>query len=107
MSNVPVVTAPAAKVKEHKLSLKEKVSYGFGDFGNGFMFDLGQIYLLKFFTDVAGIPAAFAGSIFLVSKLFAAVTDPIVGSAIDYRKRSDPGVNSGRIYYSEVLFLRS
>ena len=24
MSNMPVVTAPAAKVKEHKLSLKEK-----------------------------------------------------------------------------------
>ncbi|WP_186819807.1 MFS transporter, partial [Bacillus tropicus] len=54
------------------------------------MFDLGQIYLLKFFTDVAGIPAAFAGSIFLVSKLFAAVTDPIVGSAIDYRKKIGP-----------------
>lgn len=90
MSNVPVVTAPAAKVREHKLSLKEKVSYGFGDFGNGFMFDLGQIYLLKFFTDVAGIPAAFAGSIFLVSKLFAALTDPIVGSAIDYRKKIGP-----------------
>ncbi|WHY71762.1 MFS transporter [Fictibacillus enclensis] len=71
---------------EKRLSLKEKVSYGFGDFGNGFMFDLGQIYLLKFFTDVAGIPAAFAGTIFLVSKLFAAITDPIVGSSIDYRK---------------------
>ncbi len=91
MSNVPVVTAPAAKVKEHKLSLKEKVSYGFGDFGNGFMFDLGQIYLLKFFTDVAGIPATVRRQYFLVSKLFAALTDPIVGSAIDYRKRSDPG----------------
>ncbi|MDN4524174.1 MFS transporter [Fictibacillus fluitans] len=71
---------------EKRLSLKEKVSYGFGDFGNGFMFDLGQIYLLKFFTDVAGIPAALAGTIFLVSKLFAAITDPIVGSSIDYRK---------------------
>ncbi|WP_404841006.1 MFS transporter [Bacillus halotolerans] len=71
---------------EKRLSLKEKISYGFGDFGNGFMFDLGQIYLLKYFTDVAGIPAAMAGSIFLVSKLFAAVTDPIVGSSIDYRK---------------------
>ncbi|MBT2573742.1 MFS transporter [Bacillus sp. ISL-51] len=90
MNNVPVVTASPAEVKGHKLSLKEKVSYGFGDFGNGFMFDLGQIYLLKFFTDVAGIPAAFAGSIFLVSKLFAAVTDPIVGSAIDYRKNIGP-----------------
>lgn len=40
------------------------MSYGFGDFGNGFMFDLGQIYLLKYFTDVAGIPAAMAGGIF-------------------------------------------
>lgn len=64
MNNVPVVTASPAEVKGYKLSLKEKVSYGFGDFGNGFMFDLGQIYLLKFFTDVAGIPAAFAGSNF-------------------------------------------
>jgi len=46
-----------------KLSLKEKVSYGLGDFGNGFMFDMGQIYLLKFYTDVFSIPAAVAGSI--------------------------------------------
>lgn len=74
------------KVEEKNLSVKEKISYGMGDFGNGFMFDLGQLYLLKFFTDVAGIPAAAAGGIFLVSKLFAAVCDPIVGSSIDYRK---------------------
>lgn len=77
-------------VTQEKLSLKEKVSYGFGDFGNGFMFDLGQLYLLKFFTDVAGIPAAAAGGIFLVSKLFAAFVDPIVGTSIDYRKNIGP-----------------
>ncbi|MCM3024763.1 MFS transporter [Heyndrickxia ginsengihumi] len=70
-----------------KLNLKEKISYGFGDFGNGFMFDLGQIYLLKYFTDVAGLPAAAAGGIFLVSKFFNAIVDPVVGSSIDYRKR--------------------
>jgi GPH family glycoside/pentoside/hexuronide:cation symporter len=69
-----------------RIHLKEKISYGLGDFGNGFMFDLGQLYLLKFFTDVAGISAAAAAGIFLVSKLFAAVCDPIVGSTIDYRK---------------------
>lgn len=74
------------KASQEKLSLKEKISYGMGDFGNGFMFDLGQLYLLKFLTDVAGVPAAYAGSIFLVSKLFGAVVDPIVGSSIDYRK---------------------
>lgn len=71
---------------EKRLPLKEKISYGFGDFGNGFMLDLYQIYLLKYFTDVAGIPACDGKRHFLVSKLFAAITDPIVGSSIDYRK---------------------
>lgn len=81
----------AAKVEnKQKLSLKEKISYGMGDFGNGFMFDLGQLYLMKFFTDVAGIPAVAAGGIFLVSKFFAAIVDPIVGSSIDYRKNIGP-----------------
>ncbi|AKO91637.1 glycoside-pentoside-hexuronide (GPH):cation symporter [Priestia filamentosa] len=81
-----VKTEGKVEVKVEGLSIKEKVSYGMGDFGNGFMFDLGQLYLLKFFTDVAGIPAAAAGGIFLVSKLFAAICDPIVGSSIDYRR---------------------
>lgn len=85
-----VATLKGVKAEENvidgKISLKEKISYGMGDFGNGFMFDLGQLYLLKFFTDVAGIPAMAAAGIFLVSKLFAAICDPIVGSSIDYRK---------------------
>ena len=33
--------------------------------GNGFMFDLGQVYLLKFYTDVLGISAVYAGLVFL------------------------------------------
>ncbi len=69
-----------------KLTLREKVTYGFGDLGNGFMFDMGQLYLLKFFTDVAGIPAAVAAGVFLFTKLFDAVADPIVGTFIDSRK---------------------
>ncbi|WP_411350358.1 MFS transporter [Paenibacillus sp. WLX2291] len=79
-----------AEATTSKISLKEKISYGLGDFGNGFMFDLGQLYLLKFFTDVAGIPAYAAGGIFAVSKIFAAFCDPIVGSSIDYRKNIGP-----------------
>ncbi|MET3207874.1 UNVERIFIED_CONTAM: Na+/melibiose symporter-like transporter [Paenibacillus sp. PvR008] len=77
------------KTGEH-ISLKGKISYGMGDFGNGFMFDLGQLYLLKFFTDVAGVSAGAAAGIFLVSKLFAAICDPIVGSLVDYRKHIGP-----------------
>lgn len=72
-------------IKSKKLSLKEKVSYGFGDLGNGLMFDLGQIYLLKFFTDILGISAYMAGLVFLISKIFDAVADSAVGAWIDSR----------------------
>jgi GPH family glycoside/pentoside/hexuronide:cation symporter len=69
-----------------RLTFKEKFAYGLGDFGNGFMFDLGQAYLLKFYTDVAGLPGTVAGSVFLFTKLFDAFMDPIAGSFIDGRK---------------------
>ncbi|MBT0773348.1 glycoside-pentoside-hexuronide (GPH):cation symporter [Kineosporia sp. J2-2] len=76
---VPEITA--------RLSLKEKISYGLGDLGNGFMFDLGQAYLLKFYTDVAGLPATVAGEIFIITKIFDAFMDPVAGSFVDGRSR--------------------
>lgn len=69
-----------------KLKLKEKIAYGLGDVGNNFLFDLGQIYLLKFYTDVLGLPAVWAGSIFLVSKVFDAFADMTVGTIVDSGK---------------------
>ena len=85
-----------------KLTLREKVAYGFGDSGNGFMFDMGQLYLLKFYTDVAGIPAAIAGSIFLITKLFDAIIDPIAGTFIESRK-GKPGAGK----YKPVMMFSS
>ncbi len=73
-------------VSATKLKLKEKIAYGLGDVGNNFLFDLGQIYLLKFYTDVLGLPAVWAGSIFLVSKVFDAFADMTVGTIVDSRK---------------------
>jgi GPH family glycoside/pentoside/hexuronide:cation symporter len=71
---------------QKRLTLKEKVSYGLGDVGNGFMFDMGQIYLLKFYTDILGISAYWGGLVFLVSKIFDAFADSSVGAFIDKRK---------------------
>ena len=77
--------------KNVKLSLREKISYGFGDFGNGFMFDLGQSYLTKFFIDTCGISAGAVGGIFAFTKIFDAFMDPLAGSIIDGRKASKSG----------------
>lgn len=76
-------TTPAP---QEKLKWSEKIAYGFGDFGNGFMFDLGQAYLTKFYTDVALIPAGMVGLIFSITKIFDAFMDPLAGSFVDSRK---------------------
>ena len=73
-------------VTEERISTKEKVSYGFGDFGNGFMFDLGQSYLTKFWIDTCGIGPAIVALIFSLSKIFDAFMDPIAAHYIDSRK---------------------
>ncbi|MDQ7112795.1 MFS transporter [Staphylococcus simulans] len=77
-------------IEKPKLPLKEKIAYGFGDLGNGMMFDLGQIYLLKFYTDILGISATYAGLVFLISKIFDAFVDTGVGSYVDSRKNIGP-----------------
>jgi GPH family glycoside/pentoside/hexuronide:cation symporter len=74
-----------------KLTLKEKIAYGIGDLGNGFTFDLGQAYLLNFYTDVCGIGAATAGGVFLFSKIFDAFMDVLAGSFVDKHKASKNG----------------
>lgn len=75
----------AAHAPKPILTRKEKVSYGFGDFGNGFMFDLGQYYLLAFWTG-EGISAGIVGAIMAGTKIFDAFMDPLAASWIDSRK---------------------
>ena len=87
--NTAVVSAAAPEAPEDAegtLSGKEKVAYGFGDLGNGFMFDLGQAYLTKFWIDTAGIGPAVVALIFVLVKLFDAVMDPLAAIFIDSRK---------------------
>lgn len=84
LSNEPEALATGKQVTE--LSWKEKFSYGFGDCGNGFMFDLGQAYLTKYWIDVCMIPAGAVAGIFAFTKIFDAFMDPLAGSLIDRRK---------------------
>ena len=38
--------------------IKDKIGYLMGDIGNDFTFVLSSTFLLKFYTDVMGVPAA-------------------------------------------------
>lgn len=69
-----------------KLSLKEKFSYGIGDFASNLMLCIGTLYLLKFYTDQLGMPAFYGGIIFLMAKFFTTFSDMLTGVLLDTRR---------------------
>lgn len=68
---------------DQKLKLKEKVAYGFGDFASSMFWKIFSVYLLFYYTDVFGISAAVVGTMFLVTRIWDAANDPIMGIIAD------------------------
>ena len=66
-----------------KISIREKMSYGFGDFASSTFWTLFSMFLLYFYTDVFGITAAAAGTMFLVARFWDTTNDPIMGMICD------------------------
>ncbi|MGJ8641477.1 MAG: melibiose:sodium transporter MelB [Opitutaceae bacterium] len=69
-----------------EISLKTKFSYSLGMFGANFGCAPIYVFLMFYFTDVAGLEAAFVGTMFLVARLIDAVTDPMMGMVVDNTK---------------------
>ncbi len=66
-----------------KLGLREKIGYGLGDAASSMFWKLFSMYLLIFYTDVFGMPAAAVGTMFLITRLWDAAFDPFVGIVAD------------------------
>ena len=65
------------------IKLTEKIGYGFGDMASSMFWKLFGAYLMIFYTDVFGLPAAAVGTMFLITRIWDSVFDPIVGVAAD------------------------
>ncbi len=65
------------------LSIKEKIGYGFGDAASSMFWKMFTMYLIFFYTDVFGIPAAVVGTMFLFVRLWDAINDPMMGMIAD------------------------
>lgn len=86
----------AAKLEKNQTQVKpfgvgDKVGYMFGDFGNSLLFNFIGSYLLVFYTDAFGISAAAVGTLMMVSRIWDAINDPIMGVIVDKRKAGKNG----------------
>ncbi len=59
------------------------VGYGAGDAANNLAFTTATMFLLLYYTDVAGISAAAAGTLLLVVRIFDAFSDVFAGRMVD------------------------
>lgn len=65
------------------LSIKEKVAYGLGDTASNIVFQTVMLFLAFFYTDIFGISPAVVGTMFIVVRVFDAITDPLMGGLAD------------------------
>lgn len=66
-----------------KVPFGEKVGYGLGDTASNLYWKLFENFQLYFYTEIFGITAGAAGSMFLVTKIWDAFNDPMIGFLAD------------------------
>ncbi len=79
----------STKTAVRPFGLRDKIGYLMGDFGNDFTFILSSSFLMKFYTDVMGVPAFIIGIAMMAARFVDAFTDIAMGRICD-RSRMTP-----------------
>ncbi len=79
----------------YKLSWVQRIGFGSGDLAQNLIYQTVAQYLLIFYTNVYGLPAATAAVMFLIVRLVDVVWDPLVGAFVD---KHNPKLGKYRSY---------
>ena len=71
-------------MSSNHLKKREKIFYGLGDLGNNIAYGAIGFYLVFFLTDVAGISALWAGYLYMIIRIWNAVSDLVMGALSDH-----------------------
>lgn len=71
---------------KQNIRFKEKIGYGLGDFASNLLWVPVGMFLMFYYTDVAGIAAGVVGTIMLISRLLDGLTDIGMGILVDKTK---------------------
>jgi melibiose permease len=69
-----------------QIKIKTKLYYGIGALGKDYAVSIIYIFLMFYYTDIAGLPAAFVGTLFFFARIIDAFTDPMMGMVVDNTK---------------------
>jgi len=70
-------------VKDERLSIRQILSYGLPSFATAMIMISVAIYLPNFYTDEVGVTAGMLSWVFLIGRIWDAVTDPLMGHLSD------------------------
>ncbi|TWU56841.1 Inner membrane symporter YicJ [Rubripirellula tenax] len=73
---------------QERLSVGEKVGYGLGDAASNLFWKTFESFLVYFYTDVFGLTAKSTGTLLLVTRIWDAINDPLVGYLADRTRTS-------------------
>lgn len=79
----------------YKLSWVQRIGFGSGDLAQNLIYQTVAQYLLIFYTNVYGLPAATAAVMFLIVRLIDVLWDPLVGAYVD---KHNPKLGKYRSY---------
>lgn len=79
----------------YKLSWLQRIGFGSGDLAQNLIYQTVSMYLLFFYTDIFGLKAGHAATMFLVVRLIDVLWDPLVGTFVD---KHNPKLGKYRSY---------
>ena len=92
--------------KTREVSIKEKIIFASADFFGGGGQTLVAVLYMMFLTNIIGINAAWAGTVIMISKMWDAVSDPIMGVISD-NTRSKFGRRKPYIFMGGIMLIIS
>ena len=91
-----------------KLTKSQTAAFGVGAVGKDMVYALSASYVMYYYQDILGLPAAFVGLILMIARVFDAINDPFMGILVAKTRtrwgRFRPWLFSGTVLNAVVLY---
>jgi glycoside/pentoside/hexuronide:cation symporter, GPH family len=98
-------TAPAHVEPAGRATMKAKLGWAFGDYGFNIYWQALNLLMMPFYTDVLGLEAALAGTVFLVASLWDGFSDSVIGAIADRTRSKHGSYRPYLIFASPVMVV--